>query len=103
MDLCNASEKGDLRRVHELLGKGTDINAKSTLYLHEQCTALFVAVRNNQLQMIQYLLQAGADVEISAPGHGTPLRMALTCSNVHAARLLLRFGAIVNKKDKVRQ
>ncbi|KAL0969071.1 hypothetical protein UPYG_G00222290 [Umbra pygmaea] len=65
--------------------------------LQEQ-TALLLAVSGQHLSCVQYLLQAGADPDISSKNKETPLYKACERENVEMVRLLLSFGASVNQR-----
>jgi ankyrin repeat protein len=96
----------DLREVRRMLAAGADINRVTEINYEKKwnCTALFACVQANELVVMAFLLENGADVEKSAQGGSidgwTPLRAAIEKNFVHAARLLLEYGANVSHKNK---
>ena len=61
-------------------------------------TALIAAVKSGNENCVKRLIQAGADVNLSASGI-TPLHIALDESDELCAKLLIESGADVNKAD----
>lgn len=77
--------------VHALLQHGsTDVNA---IHGVKHCTALHMAARRGNVDVIQALLDGGADIEARDSARETPLRRAVNCSKVDAAKVLLARGA----------
>jgi uncharacterized protein len=88
-----ASLNGDAGKLRELLSEGysaTDIHASGT-------DAVILAVREGHLQIVELLLEAGADPNRANPQSGvTPLRMAIQEIRLEIATLLLKSGANPN-------
>jgi truncated hemoglobin YjbI len=59
----------------------------------KRCTALHMAARRGNVEVIGALLDGGADIEARDSVGDTPLRRAVNCNKVEAARLLLKRGA----------
>ena len=59
----------------------------------KRCTALHMAARRGNVEVIGALLDAGADPEARDSMGETPLRRAVNCDRVAAAELLLERGA----------
>ena len=59
----------------------------------KRCTALHMAARRGNVDVIAALLDEGADMEARDSLGDTPLRRAVNCNNVDAAKLLLARGA----------
>jgi ankyrin repeat protein len=59
----------------------------------KRCTALHMAARRGNTEVIAALLDAGADIEARDSQRDTPLRRAVNCGKVSAARLLVARGA----------
>lgn len=93
--LMIASQKGHLDIVNMLTKlKGSnvvDINAKAAG--HQNVSALYLAVHNNQLDVVRVLLANKADVNITADNGYTPLMIAAHNGNVEIVELLLENGA----------
>ena len=124
-DLIDAVEKADIKKVEELLIKGSDPNAKNRLgkvALHYaskrgdvkiarlllkhgadvnasselDLTSLFYAVENGHTKMIELLLKNQANVHAVDGSEKTPLYYVL---NKKSAELLLKYGANVHAQD----
>ncbi len=59
----------------------------------KRCTALHMAARRGNVEIIGALLDEGADIEARDSAGETPLRRAVNCNKVEAAKLLLARGA----------
>jgi hemoglobin len=59
----------------------------------KRCTALHMAARRGNAQVIAAFLDVGADIEVRDGQGDTPLRRAVNCGKVDAAKLLLARGA----------
>ena len=89
-DLLAAVRKSNVAAVRELLGKGADVNAKTS---YGQTPLFFAADRGN-VEIIQLLLDKGADVNAKDTFYkSTALSWAAMKGNVEAVRLLLAKGA----------
>ncbi|KAM6921981.1 cyclin-dependent kinase 4 inhibitor C [Xenentodon cancila] len=93
--LCNASARGDLKRVVDLLKNGVDVNGLNQF----NRTALQVVMLGHS-DLIQVLLDAGADPNLPDP------RLNLTVTHdaaregfVDSVRVLVDNGADVNAVD----
>lgn len=62
----------------------------------KRCTALHMAARRGNVEVIGALLDGGADIEARDSAGDTPLRRAVNCNKVEAAKLLLARGADPN-------
>mmetsp|Transcript_19223 Transcript_19223/g.39726 ORF Transcript_19223/g.39726 Transcript_19223/m.39726 type:complete len:310 (-) Transcript_19223:375-1304(-) len=92
-----AAFEGDLDRVHHLVQLGADVNAGQSIGI----TPLLVAVSQAPVEISQYLLEQGANANVSSNGT-TVLHVATVYGRLDVVRLLLRFGACPNtarKKD----
>jgi hemoglobin len=64
----------------------------------KRCTALHMAARRGNVEVIGALLDGGADIEARDSTGDTALRRAVNCNKVEAARLLLERGADPHSK-----
>jgi ankyrin repeat protein len=64
----------------------------------KRCTALHMAARRGNVDVIGALLDGGADIEARDSAGETPLRRAVNCNKVEAAKLLLARGADPHSK-----
>ncbi|KAF4825043.1 Vegetative incompatibility protein HET-E-1 [Colletotrichum siamense] len=94
--LAIAAFMGHYDVVDRLLSRKADINATDG-----SCrTPLLLAARKGHDQIVQLLLQQGADTELSeSKDGGTPLAFAVTCGHRQAVALLLEKGANLEAKD----
>jgi len=85
------SAPGASRIVHVLLQRSAvRVNAAHGV---KRCTALHMAARRGNVEVIEALLDGGADIEARDSAGDTPLRRAVNCNKVEAAKLLLARGA----------
>ncbi|RCH88603.1 cyclin-dependent serine/threonine protein kinase [Rhizopus azygosporus] len=92
-NLWVAAGDGQLDRVKELIEGGMDVNS------HDQFgyTAMHAAVSYNQTEIVKYLLDKGADVNVEDFDKDTPLFVAET---VEMAQILLDRGADPKKVNE---
>lgn len=64
-------------------------------------TPLHWAVKNGHLNVVNYLIERGANLNSKDEGHVTPLHMACQTSNVDIASLLIKNGCDVEIKNWV--
>jgi ankyrin repeat protein len=62
-------------------------------------TALFIAARQGDFDVVKFLLMAGANPNICNVDEASPLHVALANNNVAVAAALLKSGAHVNARD----
>jgi truncated hemoglobin YjbI len=86
---CNTPGGGEIVRT---LAKrsSVDVNAPHGV---KRCTALHMAARRGNLEVIEALLDIGAEIEVRDQMGDTPLRRAVNCDKVAAAKVLLTRGA----------
>jgi AAA+ superfamily predicted ATPase len=87
--LRNAAAEGNLSRVKELLSQGADIDGTDYLSC-EKMTALALAIKNNRIEVAEYLLSKGAKPNI---GDERPLYIALKKGLPNLCISLLKHGA----------
>ena len=66
----------------------------------KRCTALHMAARRGNVEVIETLLDSGAGIEARDSMGETPLRRAVNCGKVKAAKLLLARGADPDSESK---
>lgn len=95
--LTEAVLSGDAGRVRLLLAEGADINATNRAGF----TALMLAARNVQDQIVDILLAEGADANLEIPVYRwTALRQAASDGNPKIIKSLLKAGARLDAKDR---
>lgn len=86
--LMFAAGAGDLESARELVAGGSDVNATSAFGL----TPAIMAAHGGNAQLLELLIQHGAEVDPADSGH-TPLHVAVLRGNLDAVRVLLTHGA----------
>ncbi|XP_038620066.1 LOW QUALITY PROTEIN: poly [ADP-ribose] polymerase tankyrase-2 [Tachyglossus aculeatus] len=95
--LLDAAKKGCLARVKKL-SSPDNVNCRDTQGRHS--TPLHLAAGYNNLEVAEYLLQHGADVNAQDKGGLIPLHNAASYGHVDVAALLIKYQACVNATDK---
>ncbi|XP_076154617.1 poly [ADP-ribose] polymerase tankyrase-2-like isoform X3 [Alosa pseudoharengus] len=95
--LLDAAKKGCLARVKKLCTQA-NVNCRDTQGRHS--TPLHLAAGYNNLEVAEYVLQHGADVNSQDKGGLIPLHNAASYGHVDVAALLIRYHACVNASDK---
>lgn len=88
--LLDAARVGDLDQVMKLVAQGHNVNHEA----RDGETPLSAAAQGKRLEVAQFLLEKGADVNHrNSLGGDTPLMAAAKSGNVEMAKLLLEHGA----------
>ncbi|RZF41139.1 hypothetical protein LSTR_LSTR010791 [Laodelphax striatellus] len=95
--LLDAAKKGNLARVQRLL-TGDNINCRDTQ--GRNSTPLHLAAGYNNLEVAEYLLEHGANVNAQDKGGLIPLHNASSYGHLDIAALLIKFNTVVNATDK---
>ena len=90
MSLYASAEVGDLARVMLLVGQGEDINQIGGVW---RDTVLGVAARRNHFEVVQYLVEQGAEMDNADSNGWVPLINAAWKGHLDVARYLLERGA----------
>ena len=88
-----ASAKGNVNIVKMFLDAGVDVNRKYELKTNNTASLLGSAAYVDQCEVIEYLLKAGADVDIRDNKNDTPLLNAVINNKSRAVAILLKNGA----------
>lgn len=81
---------GRTELVRELIEQGVDVNQRNA----QGHTALHLAVRRGDRDLVQLLLDNGADLDVHEQGSGlAPLHSAARLGNPELCELLIRYGA----------
>jgi len=89
--LLFAARSGDLRSAQLLIAAGSDINGLSAV----GTSPTIMAIHGGNIELLEFLLNSGADIESAASGH-TALHAAVLRGNPEAVKILLRHGAEVD-------
>lgn len=95
-ELCEAAAAGDIEAMKAQLIEGADPNARDR---ELGVTPLSWATLFNQVEVGEFLIQKGADVNARNRDGGTPLHGAAFLGHADIAALLIQKGADVNAKN----
>ncbi|XP_027889222.1 poly [ADP-ribose] polymerase tankyrase-1 isoform X1 [Xiphophorus couchianus] len=95
--LLDAAKKGCLARVQKLCSP-ENINCRDAQ--GRNSTPLHLAAGYNNLEVAEYLLEHGADVNAQDKGGLIPLHNAASYGHVDIAALLIKYNTCVNATDK---
>lgn len=93
--LHEAFRRGHKEMVNGLLENGESVGAKNAKNAYGR-TLLHTAAINGNLEMVQFLLLKGADMDTSDDDKRTPLFTAVECGAMPVVRALLTSGADIN-------
>jgi ankyrin repeat protein len=85
----DATKRGDVKVVLELIGRGTDVNARDR---YGQ-TALMLAAQAGHREVVEILVGHRVNLNITAKFGLSALMLALVAEHVEVARLLAKAGA----------
>merc|ERR1719471_827579 len=88
-----ASFYGELDIVKELVSARADISKTSQKHGH---TAVFCAAQTGKLNVLEFLLEQGANADTANRHGATPLFMSVQGNNIEVLKVLLKHGANVN-------
>ena len=89
-DLWAAARTGDLQAIKRYIKEGGDVNALDKGF---QLSAMSWSALYGQTEVVQLLIEKGADVNIKSGDGATPLHSAAFLGRVDVAKLLLENGA----------
>lgn len=90
--LASAAQQGDVPRLQQLLALGSAVDAENYARPADS-PALWVAVRENKLEAVSFLLEHGADPNRTNPYGAVLLIRAVRAGNVAIVRDLIAHGA----------
>jgi len=94
--LMNASAKGHLDTVKLLVQAGAEPNKKARNGI---ATAVLMAFANGNIQVFEYLIKSGGDINFTDPNGGTYLIGATIDINLPLIRVLLANGVNINAQN----
>jgi len=95
--LSIAVEDDDIEKVKDLITRHANVNAKEKD--RRNITPLFIAVENNNVEIVDVLLLFGAKVNSRDKNRQTPLMMIDDDTPLELVDLLLKYGAKVGLED----
>ena len=94
-DISHYAIKGDLQKLRECLSSGVD-----TIQNDYHDTALICASRNGKINVIEYLVSKGADLNIQNVYGDTALHWASMRGDLDMVKCLVKAGANINIQNK---
>ena len=95
-DLWTAARTGDLQAIKHYIKTGGDVNALDKTF---QVSAMSWGALHGQTEIIQLLIENGADVNIKSGDGTTPLHSAAFLGRVDVVKLLLDNGADITARN----
>ncbi len=96
LELLDAASLGSIERIEKALSNGASINARNECY---GASSLLLAVSEEKLYAVKFLLQKGAFVESKTNEGITALMVASQYSNEEMLKCLIAAGAKVDNTD----
>ena len=84
-EICKVAETGDLKGVKALVERGADINSKAWYYGK---TPLHHAAETSRFEIVQFLVESGADKEAKDKRDQTPLHFAAEDGHLDIVKFL---------------
>lgn len=97
-DIHHLAIQGDIRGVDLCIKAGIDVNATCNFSPH-QYSALHFAIMRGHLDLLNYLIDAKANVNLKTSDRNTALHLAAAIDNIAIVRALLNAGGDVNCKN----
>jgi ankyrin repeat protein len=88
-ELILAAERGDLKKLEELIKAGANLNAQD----HKGRTAMLAATHSNKPEIVKILIDAGADMNLQDDIHDNPFIYAGAQGRLEILKLLIEAKA----------
>ncbi|STX52106.1 Ankyrin repeat protein [Legionella busanensis] len=95
-DIVQAAKRGDIETVQDYLKAGNNVNEQD----RKGRTLLFSAVKKDQQEMVNFLLNNNANPTIATEDNETPLHRASVNEFLNIMTMLLNKGANINAQDE---
>lgn len=100
MDLRNAIENNNSKKVKELIKNKTVEEINTSINSSEDTLLNYAAIYNN-IDIVKLLVKAGADLDKANDDDETPLHTAVHLGNIKIVKFLIDSGANINKRDSI--
>lgn len=88
----HAVKQRNLYKLDRMIARGFDVNCTNK----KGITALYIAIANEDIKLIRYLVYRGADIDFEKRGVDTPLEYACYLKRYKSIKELIRLGCNVN-------
>ena len=95
-DLWAAASTGDLQAIKRYIKEGRDVNALDKTF---QISAMSWGALHGQTEVVQFLIENGADVNVKSGDGATPLHSAAFLGRTDVTKLLLENGADIKARS----
>jgi hypothetical protein len=92
-ELQEAIKKGDIFKIQKLLDSGVSVNARGD---DNDWTPLMLAIEYDKVNVAEFLIHKGANVNLGRKKGWTPLIMASVSGDLDFVKFLIRAGADIN-------
>jgi len=100
-EFLKAADKGNLDEMRVLLDSHPENDFLSAKDFVEGDTALHLASRNGHLEVVEFLLSKGVDINLQNNFSCTPLSLAVSHGHLEIVKFLIRHGSDVNERDNL--
>ncbi len=99
--LIQACKYGDINILKYFFNNTSDLNIDLIYYevYNKKSTMLLYSVEYEHLDIVEYLLENGADVNLSNQSGITPLMRAILTKNIDLIKCILKYDIDINKTD----
>ncbi len=101
-DIFEAAENGDLNTVRMLIEGDNSLLVKRDMIKTPGNTPLHFAVSGGQRDIVEFLIEAGSDVNVKSYFGVTPLHLAAQKGHLAVVEYLIEKGAEIHVKDRSR-
>jgi len=98
-EFTSAAHKGDIEKIKEFVKNRIDVNANNPRQVGN--TALIEASKGGHLEVVEYLVDNGADVNVESEHGWTALLVASLDGHIEVIKYLVEKGADINHQERV--
>ncbi|MCK4319724.1 ankyrin repeat domain-containing protein [Candidatus Micrarchaeota archaeon] len=101
-ELLEGARNGNLEKVKKALEKGADIEAVD--WQDQSLNSLQLSARQGHVNVVEFLLEKGMNINKEGCGYGTPLQLAARWGHTEVIKFLIKKGADIERgleKDEI--